>query len=255
MVLLLTGSILGILLRAALCGDDWCCNEYSPGNPYLCYGGGNCPWWAWKKAADSGTELPAWGNAKNWWPGAQQDGYATGSDPRGGSVFCMPDLSSNGHVGWVEWVEGDGSTFHTTEMAYGSGKCLYTATRTAGDVSAYGGGFIYISSTPPTPSPDTPTPIPPPSAPNPSIQWLDQGLNSGDGQKVKVTCGMPGNATELLYDMEGAGTNDYGWTGATSYTDTGVYDEQTVSVRCKARGPGGESGWSSWRSVAIGDRT
>ncbi|MCX6353919.1 MAG: hypothetical protein NTZ78_03305, partial [Candidatus Aureabacteria bacterium] len=110
-----------------------------------------------------------------------------------------------------------------------------------------------LTDTPP-PS-DTPTPIPPPSAPDPSIQWLDQGLNSGDGQKVKVTCGMPANATELLYDMEGAGTNDYGWTGATSYTDTGVYDEQTVSVRCKARGPGGESGWSSWKSVAIGDRT
>jgi len=45
---------------------------------------------------------------------------------------------------------------------------------------------------------------------------------------------MPANAAELFYDMEGTGTNDYGWTGATSDTHAEVYDEQTVSVRCKA---------------------
>jgi len=95
----------------------------------------------------------------------------------------------------------------------------------------------------------------PPATPNPTIQWLDQGVNSGDGQKAKATCAMPANATELYYDMDGVGCNDYGWTGNTTYTDIGVYDSQTVQVRCKAKGPGGESAYSSWRSVSIGDRT
>ena len=96
---------------------------------------------------------------------------------------------------------------------------------------------------------------PAPSAPDPSIQWLDQGVNSGDNQKVRVSCGKPDRANELYYEMEGAGTNNYGWTGDTEYIDSDIHDSQTVSVRCKARGGGGESDWSWWKSVTIGDRT
>jgi len=98
---------------------------------------------------------------------------------------------------------------------------------------------------------------PKPDTPNPSIQWLDQGMNTGDNQKVKVDCGMPSRANQLYYDMSGGGTDDYGWTGDTSYTDTGVSDEQTVQVNCQAysSSTGLYSDWSGWRSVGVGDRT
>ena len=144
----------------------------------------------------------------------------------------------------------------TSMLGHGVGMCQYGAKAMADSGQGYQSILLhYYSNSNIEGGTSPPTPIPPPSAPDPSIQWLDQGVNSGNSQKVKVSCGMPGNATELFYDMEGAGANDYGWTGATSYTDTGVYDSQTVSVRCKARGAGGESGWSGWVAVDIGDRT
>lgn len=46
-----------------------------------------CTWFAWQQAYDRlGISLPSWGNAVNWWQGAQNAGYSTGSTPQPDSI-------------------------------------------------------------------------------------------------------------------------------------------------------------------------
>jgi len=71
-------TVLAIILMVGVAhatGDESCCGFSSPGNPYLCYGDGNCTWWAWYKRPD----LPAWsGDASTWLTNAVNDDIPTG---------------------------------------------------------------------------------------------------------------------------------------------------------------------------------
>ena len=74
------------------------------------YDWGNCTWYV-----ASRRNVPSnWGNAKNWFAGAQAAGWATGYSPRAGAI----GVSFNGwagHVVYVESVNNDGS-INVSEM-------------------------------------------------------------------------------------------------------------------------------------------
>jgi len=94
---LLTISVYGIInVNAA--------NPYKQSGPY----GTNCTWYAWKMASEkAGISLPGWGNAKDWYKDAKNDGYSVGTIPKNNSIIVWGNWTSYGHVGYVERVEGD----------------------------------------------------------------------------------------------------------------------------------------------------
>ena len=72
-----------------------------------------CTRFAWQQVYDNlGVALPAWGNAVTWWQSAINAGYATGSEPRPGSVAVWSG-DYYGHVAYV--VSGSGSTMYLNE--------------------------------------------------------------------------------------------------------------------------------------------
>lgn len=115
--------------QKALAGDDSCLGQSSPGNPYWCYGKGNCTWWVWKMAKDNwGDPLGApgkWGDAKYWAGGAQNAGYTISTEPAANTIAVNTTVYSaaagytTGHVAYVQRVEGD--YVYVSEMNYGSG--------------------------------------------------------------------------------------------------------------------------------------
>ncbi|MBQ4584203.1 MAG: CHAP domain-containing protein [Bacilli bacterium] len=79
-------------------------NPYKPSGPY----GTNCTWYAWKMASEkAGVTLPGWGNAKEWYSDASNDGYSVGTTPEANSIVVWGNWTSYGHVGYVEKVEGN----------------------------------------------------------------------------------------------------------------------------------------------------
>ena len=81
------------------------------GNPYPDWNGNypgndsNCTWTAWQQAYNRlGVSLPIWGNAKDWYAGAQASGYATGSTPRANSIVVFSAQSWNDYYGHVAYV-------------------------------------------------------------------------------------------------------------------------------------------------------
>ena len=117
-----------------------------------------CTRFAWQQAYDRlGISLPGWGNAVDWWQGAINAGYSTGSTPQPESIAVWSG-DYYGHVAYVTSVSG-GNTFtvneggrtdldHTTShgIAYG-----YTLTNAVGGSRPYDSGktllgFIYLNS-------------------------------------------------------------------------------------------------------------
>ncbi|MBR3756627.1 MAG: CHAP domain-containing protein [Firmicutes bacterium] len=113
-----------------------------------------CTWFAWQQVYNnSGKQLHYWGNAVDWWNGARNSGYATGSTPRPGAIAVWSG-DTYGHVAYV--TSGSGNTFtvneggrtdldHTSShgVAYG-----YTLTNAVGARRPYDTnkillGFIY----------------------------------------------------------------------------------------------------------------
>ena len=79
-------------------------NPYSEKGPY----GTNCTWYVWKIASEkAGINLPSWGNAKNWYNDAKNDGYSVGKEPKVNSIIVWGSWTSYGHVGYVEKVDGN----------------------------------------------------------------------------------------------------------------------------------------------------
>ena len=67
----------------------------------------NCTWYAWQQVYDNtGIALPNFGNAINWYSGAQNYGYATGTVAKANSVAVWRTTNGYGHVGWVVSVSG-----------------------------------------------------------------------------------------------------------------------------------------------------
>jgi surface antigen len=73
---------------------------------------GYCTWWVAHK-----RYVPWRGNAAQWWWNARPFGYAEGAAPRAGAIMVMgvSSTSPDGHVAYVESVNGDGS-FVVSEM-------------------------------------------------------------------------------------------------------------------------------------------
>ena len=72
-----------------------------------------CTWFAWQQVYDNlGVALPAWGNAVSWWQNAINAGYATGSEPRPGSVAVWSG-DYYGHVAYV--ASNSGNTLYLNE--------------------------------------------------------------------------------------------------------------------------------------------
>jgi surface antigen len=73
---------------------------------------GYCTWWVAHKRS-----IPWRGNAAQWWWNARPFGFAEGPTPRPGAVMVMgvSGTSPQGHVGYVESVNPDGS-FVVSEM-------------------------------------------------------------------------------------------------------------------------------------------
>lgn len=114
-----------------------------------------CTYFAWQCVYErQGIELPAWGNAGDWWQNAINAGYAVGSDPLPGSIAVWRESGGYGHVAYV--TGGSGDTFTVDEggrtdldqtsshgVAYG-----YTLTNAVGQPRKYDSnkilaGFIY----------------------------------------------------------------------------------------------------------------
>lgn len=79
-------------------------------NPYSQTGsyGTNCTWYAWKMAYEKGkVTLPGWGNAKQWYNEAKNDGYKVGKTPKANSIVVWGNWAEFGHVGYVEKIEGE----------------------------------------------------------------------------------------------------------------------------------------------------
>lgn len=125
-----------LLLCATLFGaqtvraEDTCMGQSSPGNPYGCYGSGNCVWWAWKMAKENwGDPLAKWGDAKNWADRARDAGYTVSSWPAPNTIAVNTYVYSpgagytTGHVAWVRQV--DENYVYVSEMNYGSGYINY----------------------------------------------------------------------------------------------------------------------------------
>ena len=75
------------------------------GNPYT-GGWSNCTWSAWQLVYDdNGIEMPALGNAGNWFDNAQANGISVGYDPVPGSVGVWS--GGLGHVAYVSAVDKD----------------------------------------------------------------------------------------------------------------------------------------------------
>lgn len=69
--------------------------------------GVNCTWYTWNKVYNTlGIALPGWGNANTWYDYARKAGYSVGTSPKDQSIVVW-NLTSYGHVGYVERVEGD----------------------------------------------------------------------------------------------------------------------------------------------------
>ncbi|MBP9697959.1 MAG: CHAP domain-containing protein [Candidatus Moranbacteria bacterium] len=113
-------SLLISLVTNSFAGDSQCKGFTSEANPFLCYSHGNCVWWAAYRRPD----LKAFMNhsAKFWYNDAINTGFNTGYQPRVGSVVVFNSWGNNdnGHVAYVESVNGDGS-FGASEMDFTGG--------------------------------------------------------------------------------------------------------------------------------------
>jgi len=91
----------GVLLAAVLSVIP----ANAEGNPYN-GGWSNCTWSAWQLVYDdNGIEMPALGNAGNWFDNAQANGISVGYDPVPGSVGVWS--GGLGHVAYVSAVDSD----------------------------------------------------------------------------------------------------------------------------------------------------
>jgi len=106
--------------------ESSCLNQTSSGNPYGCFGNGNCVWWGWKMAKDNwGAPLPKWGDAKFWADGARDAGYSVNTTPKvndlavNTTVFSPAAGRVTGHVAYVQQV--DSTYVYVSEMNYATG--------------------------------------------------------------------------------------------------------------------------------------
>ncbi len=117
-----------------------------------------CTWYAWQQAYDNtGVAMPNFGNAKNWYTSAKNNGYSVGSEPKAKSIAVWTN-SGYGHVGYVVSVSGstmkvnEGGMYNTNGTAANGNGIINgsTCNSTVGsNKSSYSSsvlvGFIYLT--------------------------------------------------------------------------------------------------------------
>jgi surface antigen len=134
---------------ALLAGDayavDTCGGQTSVANPLpCCSNGGNCTWWAWKKARDSGWYAIPTGNAYTWNDTAlQSPAYKVSASPTVGAV-AVKEIATGyplGHVGWVTGLvknsAGAVTAVKTSQMACGGAYGVTYLDRPIGYYTSY----------------------------------------------------------------------------------------------------------------------
>lgn len=123
-------------------------------NPYG-GGDGNCTYTAWRLAyANTGIQLPGWGNAGTWYNSARNAGFTVSTVPRAKSIAVWSGGPNGyGHVAYVTEVSGDqiyiqeggynGAYHEGWENAYGQTK--YYSSNLLTMI-----GYIYLGDTSPT---------------------------------------------------------------------------------------------------------
>ncbi len=80
-----------------------------------------CTWWVWGRVDEAqGIQLPAWGNAENWYARAQAAGYDVGGiyTAKPGDILCWGHRYNPDTVGHVQYVESDNGTTLTVSESY-----------------------------------------------------------------------------------------------------------------------------------------
>lgn len=96
---------------------------------------------AWRVNKETGNYPVNWGNAINFPSSARAMGYQTGSSPRAGSLAVMGG-SAEGHVAWVEAVNGDGTIVVSQyNYNYGAGWGMYSEMRLSASIFRE---YVYI---------------------------------------------------------------------------------------------------------------
>lgn len=123
-------------------------------NPYG-GGDGNCTYTAWRLAyANTGIQLPGWGNAHTWYDSARNAGFTVSTVPRAKSIAVWSGGPNGyGHVAYVTEVSGDqiyiqeggynGAYHEGWENAYGQTK--YYSSNLLTMI-----GYIYLGDSSPT---------------------------------------------------------------------------------------------------------
>src|SRR4051794_976438 len=82
-LILVSALLVLLLIQENALAETNCLGQATTGNPYSCFGNGNCVWWAWKMAKDNwGDPLRKWGDAKYWADGARAAGYKVDTTPK-----------------------------------------------------------------------------------------------------------------------------------------------------------------------------
>ncbi|WP_211220902.1 CHAP domain-containing protein, partial [Jeotgalicoccus marinus] len=110
------------------------------------YQWGSCAWYVFEKRSSMGLSTGnGWGDASNWASAASSDGYSVGNKPAVGAIMQAPAYTNGsygqGHVAFVERVNGDGSIL-VSEMQFGGGLGS-KSTRTLSASQAANHNFIY----------------------------------------------------------------------------------------------------------------
>jgi len=134
-----------VLLASSAQAVDTCGGQTSIGNPLpCCSNGGNCTWWAWKKARDAGWYAIPTGNAYTWDDTARQSpAYKVSATPTVGAIAVKETMTGYplGHVGWVTGVvkssSGAVTAVKTSQMACGGSYGVTFPDRPVGYYTSY----------------------------------------------------------------------------------------------------------------------
>ena len=134
-----------VLFASGAQAVDTCGGQTSIGNPLpCCSNGGNCTWWAWKKARDAGWYAIPTGNAYTWDDTARlSPAYKVSTTPSVGAVAVKEITTgySLGHVGWVTGLvknsAGAVTAVKTSQMACGGAYGVTYLDRPIGYYTSY----------------------------------------------------------------------------------------------------------------------
>lgn len=201
--------------------STWHC--YSSSNIYKINSNtlGNCTWYAYGRALEKcGVKLStsSWGNAGYWFGKAKAAGFSVGTEPRENSIICWGDAYGNGHVAFVEKVDGASVTW--TESNWSGPKFKkYTSTHPWTYCDGVGKpfqGYIYLNS--------SSEPVPPPQPPayssvgagdynivnKASGKYLNAFASAGAAKSGTNVCASDAdNSAEQKFKIQAYGSNQY----------------------------------------------